>query len=196
MPVQAGRHWTAAEVRELQEEQHHWPRFELIDGELLVTLCPTPQHQLAVGDFLAALHDYCDHEKVGRVLLSPSDIELTPDSITQPDVFVYPLSTITRGRPLEWTDIASLVLAIEIIAPSTVHTDRVIKREFYLANGVANYWVVDLDARLVEMWTTKRETATVARETLRWRPEGARAELEIDLARLFDRVRGQYRISR
>lgn len=190
--MQARRHWTAAEVRELQDEQHHWPRFELIDGELLVTLCPTPAHQVAVGEFLGALHDYCDRERVGRVLLSPSDIELTPDSITQPDVFVYPMPT-TRNRPLEWTDITSLVLAIEIISPSTEHTDRVTKREFYLANGVAEYWVVDLDARMVEQWSTERTTPAVARETLRWQPHGARTELEIDLSRVFAHVRGQRR---
>jgi len=32
-------------------------------------------------------------------------------------------------------------------------TDRVAKRDLYLESGVDEYWIVDLDAKLVERWT-------------------------------------------
>jgi hypothetical protein len=54
MPAYA-RRWTAAEVRELTDESRHWPRFELIDGELLVTPAPRPVHQIAVSELLRKL---------------------------------------------------------------------------------------------------------------------------------------------
>ena len=34
------RRWTADEVRAMQDEERAWPRYELIDGELLVTPSP------------------------------------------------------------------------------------------------------------------------------------------------------------
>ena len=57
------RRWTAADVRALQERA--WPRYELIDGELLVTPSPRSAHQLAVLEFAVALHQYCERNPVG-----------------------------------------------------------------------------------------------------------------------------------
>ena len=36
-------------------------------------------------------------------------------------------------------DIRSLLLAIEILSPNSLHADRVVTRDFYLANGVEEY---------------------------------------------------------
>ena len=41
MGMPATKRWTAEEVRAMQEEERAWPRYELIDGELLVTLAPS-----------------------------------------------------------------------------------------------------------------------------------------------------------
>ena len=42
------RRWTVAQVRALQDESRAWPRYELIDGELIVTPAPTIDHYRAV----------------------------------------------------------------------------------------------------------------------------------------------------
>jgi hypothetical protein len=70
MPAHA-RRWTAAEVRELTDEQRHWPRYELTDGELLVTPAPRPVHQLAVGAMFRAIADCVDAQRLGVTLTSP-----------------------------------------------------------------------------------------------------------------------------
>lgn len=44
MPA-ASRRWTVEEVRAMQDEERAWPRYELIDGELLVTPAPRRLHQ-------------------------------------------------------------------------------------------------------------------------------------------------------
>src|SRR4051812_5249696 len=88
MPALAGHHWTAEDVRALMDESRHWPRYELLDGELLVTNAPTFAHQWAVTELAGLLRSYCREQHVGETLTSPADIVLAPESIMQPDVFV------------------------------------------------------------------------------------------------------------
>ena len=182
------RRWTAAEVRELQDESRAWPRYELLDGELLVTPGPGFAHQLAVTELLVLLRDYVNQFGIGCALTSPSDIELRAETIMQPDVFVCPVPAGRAPRDMSWADVASLILAVEVISPSSVRTDRTRKRDFYLANGVAEYWVVDLDARQVERSVPGSGTPVIEKTTIEWRPAGAPSSLVIDLKQLFLRV--------
>jgi Uma2 family endonuclease len=191
MPEYA-RRWTAAEVRELTDESRHWPRYELIDGELLVTPAPRPVHQIAVSLLLRKIADYVDAEGLGMTLTSPSDLELEPDTVTQPDVFVVPSAYSRDGGPLrEWSQVRGLLLAVEVISPSSVRTDRVTKREFFQRVGVPEYWVVDLDARMVERWRPDDATAELLRERLEWRPAGSVAPMLLELNPFFAKVAGE-----
>jgi Uma2 family endonuclease len=186
------RHWTADQVAELQQESRHWPRYELIDGELIVTPAPDVEHQVAVKAFLLILDAYVDMHGLGTALTSPADIRLLPESVLQPDVFVVPPPTGPRGeRKPQWSDVKSLVLAVEIISPSSVRTDRIQKREQYMKAGVPDYWIVDLDGRVVEQWSPQRPTPSISRETLEWLPLGARAPLRIELVPLFQKITGK-----
>ncbi|MEO5814028.1 MAG: Uma2 family endonuclease [Gemmatimonadaceae bacterium] len=183
------RHWTTADVRALIDESRPWPRYELIDGELLVTPSPNGRHGMAVTEMTAILLAYLDREKVGVLFLSPSDLELRPGTITQPDVFVVPFG---NEPPIwgsgGWSDVGSLLLAIEIISPSSVRTDRVTKRDYYLDVGVPDCFVVDVDARIIECWTQGRDTPLVQCEELVWQPAGAQAPLTVALPALFDDI--------
>src|SRR5687767_3144569 len=99
MPALSKHRWTAADVRALMDTSRHWPRYELLDGELRVTNAPTLAHQWAVTELVRRLGDYCDREGIGMALVSPADIELVPESIMQPDVFVVPSRLVsTEGE--------------------------------------------------------------------------------------------------
>jgi Uma2 family endonuclease len=185
--------WTTAEVRLLIDESRHWPRYELIGGELIVTPAPAIPHQFAVNEIFVVLRNYLEGEDAGAATTSPADLELKPDTITQPDVFVLPARVASKpGQPLTWADVKGLILAVEIISPSSVRIDRVIKRDFYLSAGVLEYWIVDLDARMIERWTPSRDRPDVLQTSLEWMPPGAKSSLTIDVAQLFDRIRAQY----
>jgi Uma2 family endonuclease len=185
MPAET-RRWTAAEVRELQLESRPWPRYELIAGELLVTPAPRGAHQRAVAAFFMALAPYVEREHVGEAVLSPADLELEPENITQPDVFVVPATTDSLWR--EWTDVKTLLLAVEVLSPGTAPDDRSTKRSLYQRVGVPEYWIVDLDARLVERWRPGDDRPEIVRHELAWKPQGARAPFTLDLPGLFARV--------
>lgn len=187
MPVERARRWTAREVRKLiADAPSATPRYELVDGELLVTPSPRPAHQMAVGLLFAALAAYCEREGVGVALMSPSDIELQPEDIRQPDVFLLTMA--------EWKRIArdgfparELLLAIEVISPSSARMDRVTKRRGYQAH-LSEYWIADIDARIVERWRTGDERPEIASELLTWTAPHATTEFSLPLAAFFDRL--------
>ena len=141
------KRWTAYDVRALMEASPtHWPRYEAIDGELIVTPAPRLSHQEMLEQLSDAVKPYVARHALGRVLRSPADLELEKDSIIQPDLFVVPAS-LSHAR--EWTEITTLLLAIEVLSLSSRTRDRVIKRRFLQRVAVPEYWVVDLSRRLV-----------------------------------------------
>lgn len=183
------RYWTPADVRELIDEARPWPRYELIGGELLVTPAPGMRHQTIVTELLRLVADYVEIERVGVALVSPADLELTPGSIAQPDVFVLPTGVPVADEPTDgWENVQALLLAIEVISPGSIRTDRVTKRDYYLDAGVPEYWIVDFDARMFERWSAAQKRPQIARDRLEWRPAGAKAPLVIEVPRFFERI--------
>jgi len=175
--------WTAAQVRELPDDGK---RYEVVDGELLVTPAPTFDHQEAAFQLARLLQAYVAQRGLGHAVMSPADIELDPTTLVQPDVFVVPLEA--GRRPKHWADIRELLLAVEILSPSTARADRTVKRRRYQRAEVAEYWIVDLDARLVERWKPGDERPEVLAERLEWRPGGDHASFEMDLPEFFREV--------
>lgn len=188
------RHWTTHEVRDLIDEFRPWPRYELIGGELIVTPSPGTIHQAVVFEIARIIADYVDRAQLGVTLTSPADLELQPGNITQPDIFVIPKTILPiEERTPSWSDVSALLLAVEVLSPSSIHYDRVVKRDYYLDVGVAEYWVVDTDARFVERWSPERATPRVDREALTWHPHGASEPLTVLLPAFFDRVKAMRR---
>src|SRR5262245_30109900 len=185
MPAEKIRRWTTAEVRELMDESRPWPRYELIDGQLIVTPAPSWTHQWAVSRLWRALDDYVSRYPVGVAMMSPSDLELEEGHITQPDVFVVPIS----GRhPKSWPEVKSLLVAVEVLSPSNARYDRVDKRKFFQRVAVPQYWVVDLDARVIERWTPSDARPEIVDDILTWNPAGAAAAFTLDLSAYFAEV--------
>lgn len=181
------RRWTAREVRALIEESPlASPRYEQVDGDLLVTASPGFPHQRAVARLLLALRAYLERERVGETLTSPFDVELEAESITQPDIFVI---SPDEGRRLQRDGLPalSLLLTAEVLSPGSSRHDRVHKRPLYQRH-VPEYWIVDLDARLVERWRTGDTRPEIVESSLSWQPEGASAPFVLDVERFFDAV--------
>lgn len=177
------RRWTTDEVRALMDETRPAPRYELIDGELLVTPSPGSPHQAVVGALYPVLRAYVDAHGLGRVFVSPADLEMRPGQITQPDIFVVPPG-VRPGR--RWHGVRTLLLAIEILSEGSRRHDRVTKRHHYQDVGVAEYWIVDIDGGVVERWRPADDRPEINAGTLSWQPDTRVPPLVIDLARLWD----------
>jgi Uma2 family endonuclease len=177
MPETA-RRYTAQMVRDLPDDGK---RYEVVHGELLVTPSPRYPHQLVLGRLFAWVRAYL--EGLGRadtVIFSPADISWDDETLVQPDLFVFPPDESSN----DWRTIRTLLLAVEVLSPSSARADRVIKRRLYQEQRVETYWVVDIEARVVEVWHPGDERPEIVTGVLRWRVPGG-PELEVELAALF-----------
>ena len=159
-------------------------RYELVDGELLVTPAPSMPHQVVVGNLYAALAHYLKPRPDAIVLASPADISWDHEKLVQPDLFVIPASEVSKSRKT----VRTLLLAAEVVSPSSARGDRLVKRRLYQRQQVATYWLVDPDARLVEVWHPGDDRPEIVTDTLRWRVAPDSDGLVIELRELFENL--------
>ncbi len=141
---------TIEEFRALPESN----RFEeLIDGELIVS--PTPKHPHQKQVFVAAkvIETLADG---GEVVIAPMDVYLDED-IVEPDVFWVSgaNSKCKLGSDGYWYGAPDLV--VEVLSPSTAGRDRGKKFELYQKYGVREYWLIDTDAKFIEVYVLAGE---------------------------------------
>jgi len=179
MHMAAPTYYTADMVRAFPEDGN---RYEVVYGELLVTPAPRPWHEVVQGRLYVALVDYLRAEPVGHVFGSRSDLSWREDVLVSPDLFVV---TLEQARTLKWAEMQDYLLVVEVLSPSSTRFDRFTKRRLYQDKGVLAYWVVDPDARVVEMWSPGSQLPVVERECLSWHPHGATAPFVLGLAELF-----------
>ena len=178
--------WTVEMVHALPDDGN---RYEVIDGELFVTPAPNPVHQRAVRELLLLVAPYVTAHAIGDALMAPADVVYGPRKMVQPDLFVMPL--VNGAAPRTWMEVGHLILAVEVLSPSTRRTDHGKKRDLYQDKGVPEYWIVDLDDRLFERWRPNEAAPETLTERLEWKPDRLVESLGIDLPEYFRRVHGQ-----
>ena len=178
--------WTVEMVRALPDDGN---RYEVIDGELFVTPAPSVFHQRAVRELLLLVAPYVRAHGIGEALMSPADVIVYgPRKFVQPDLFVVPL---VNGAPMKaWTEVGRLLLAVEVLSPSTERTDRGRKRILYKEKAVPEYWIVDTNERTVESRRPDDSPFEILTQSLEWQPDFDAPPLVIDLPVYFDRVHG------
>lgn len=182
MPAQ-NTEWTAEMVRALPDDGN---RYEVLDGELLVSPAPSMAHQEVLQRLFLLIHAYVERHAIGWTYLSPADIELSPKRLVQPDLFVVP--NTGSGKPRTWAEVKSLLLTVEVLSPSTASNDRLKKRPSYQKAGVNEYWIVDIDSRLVERWRPLDDRPEVNADVLEWQPKREVPPLRIVLEDAFGPV--------
>ena len=125
--------WTVADLARTPDDGL---RYELVDGVLLVSPAPSNRHQIVVGELHLLLRSACPPDV--RVMLAPTDYQPTDRRSLQPDLLVA-----RRADVGEEAISAPLLLAVEVLSPSTRSVDLLLKRGVYAESGVAAYWLVD-----------------------------------------------------
>ena len=186
MPAQRAPHrrWTEAEFYAARDAAPPGERWELVDGEVLVTPSPHWTHQRIVGRLFSQIDEYVRAQRLGEAFVSPLDVKLEPGLVLQPDVLVVPAGELRRHSDI----VRRLLLAVETVSPSSARHDRVTKRPHYQRHRVSQYWIVDDVSRTIERWTPDDERPELLAERLVWHPTGATEPFVLDLARFFEEV--------
>ena len=121
---------------------------ELWDGEVIMSPAPSFYHQKIVIRFSHALYNWVFSRNLGEVVNGPIDMVLSPHRVTQPDVVFIArdrLNIITKtiNGPVD--------LAAEVISLGDRNRDRIEKRDLYEQYGIKEYWLVDPEAKTVEV---------------------------------------------
>lgn len=137
-------------------------QYELIDGELIVTPSPLRRHQKIAIALASALYNYVTEHSLGEVYSAPLDTIFSKYTVLQPDILF-----VSRERLAEvakdWIEGAP-DLAVEILSPSTVDKDRRRKLAVYSQFGVREYWIVDPESRMIELYQRIGEGLQLTRQ--------------------------------
>ena len=130
-------------------------RYEVIEGELVVSRAPGLPHQIVSGNIFGVFWSYLQSNPIGRIVATPGLI-LSRYSGVIPDLVFY---SHARGDEIIWDERlnAAPELVIEILSPSreNVSRDRMTKRALYAKHGVKEYWIADCDDRSIEIYRLK-----------------------------------------
>jgi Uma2 family endonuclease len=176
------RRWTFDElVAELPES--NLPT-ELWDGELIRSPAPSFLHQQIVDRFHDLLKTWVRQHRLGETALAPLDMVLTTRRATQPDVVFI---SNERLGIIQERIMGAADLVAEVISPGSRRRDRIDKRDLYEQHGVREYWLIDPEAKTVEVLCLESGTYQLAG---RWHPgERARSRLlkgfEVPVSPLF-----------
>jgi len=152
----AGPRFNYDDYKLLPEEK----RYEIIEGELLVTPAPSIRHQKVLGRLFNKIYTFAEGARLGTVLAAPTDVVLDNESVVQPDI----LYVSAARHPILESGVAvhgAPDLAVEILSPSTAKRDQVIKRKLYQKYGVREFWIVDPDVQTVEVCALGEGSSTL-----------------------------------
>ena len=151
---------------------------------------PSPYHQDILGRLYYRLFDFVREKNWGRVFIAPCDVVLSDVDVVQPDLLL-----ISAGRAdiiMERNIQGPPDLVVEIISPTRGHWDRIIKHRLYARHGIPEFWLIDPEAKKVEVMRLGEEgyetVETYGAEDVLHSPllEG----LEIKLAEIFVQEEG------
>lgn len=144
--------WTVDEVPEIEG------RWELVDGVLLVTPPEAPRNSRAASRLHLLLAPQLAD---GWEVLIGGGLSFDQRNHRMPDLLVCRSTAVDAGR----VRAADVLLAVEVMSPSSVSTDRVTKPAQYAAAGIPHFWRFEPKARLL---VTSELAGDVYRETARF----------------------------
>ena len=143
----------AARRQEFYEEISDDQKAEFIDGEVVLH-SPARNKHIVVRQHLETLfRTYVGLQGLGHVL-GEKCLCVFPRNDYEPDVVFFGpekaagLTDDTMKFPIP-------DLVVEVLSDSTESRDRGVKFEDFEAHGVAEYWIVDADAEIVEQYVRR-----------------------------------------
>lgn len=152
--------WTIADLEGFPDNGN---RYEIVDGELYVTCAPHLNHQDVAGLIYAELLRWSLQSGLGKPFIAPGII------FSESDAVIPDLIWISHERRSQFTDSSGhLQGAPELIVEVLSNTekdkkrDRETKLKLYSVQGVSEYWIVDREQQLIEVYRREEGILTKA----------------------------------
>ncbi|MEM8810740.1 MAG: Uma2 family endonuclease [Cyanobacteria bacterium P01_G01_bin.38] len=142
--------WTTADLDLLPESSN---RYEIIDGDLLVTRAPHWGHQRAITNTAAELRDWSYSTGLGETVTTPGVIFTEADNVI-PDVVWISKARLATALDDAGYLTAAPELIVEVLSPGVDNErrDRETKLKLYTRRGVQDYWIVDWRLKQIEVY--------------------------------------------
>lgn len=142
---------TILTYRDLLETPDDGRRYELIEGEVIVSPAPSAEHQRILRQVVRLLLRAMD-AGYGLAYFAPIHVifDLAEHNTAEPDAFFILAErrhiitkSVVRGAP---------DLVVEVLSPSTRTHDRRTKHQLYARFGVPYYWIFDPELQVVQVF--------------------------------------------
>ena len=132
-------------------DEHPLLRVELIQEKIHMSPAPRPKHQRIAMNLSFLFSVFLKEHNLGMILASPVDVILSPRrTVVQPDL-VFVAKDRVETLLTDTAIVGAPDMVVEILSPSTAQIDRTSKRQTYAEHGIGEYWLVDVDAQILEL---------------------------------------------
>ena len=139
--------YTYQDYLELPDDRN---RYEILEGELIMSPAPSTIHQDVSGNIVLELKAFVRKNDLGKIYYAPYDVVLSKHTIVQPDLLFV---TNENKKIITEKNIQGAPdLIIEILSPATAYHDLVEKKKIYQQFGVKEYWIVDPKMLWIEVY--------------------------------------------
>lgn len=131
-------------------------RIEIINGKAFLMAAPSSTHQEILMEISRQLANYLDGKSC-RVYPAPFDVRIfekdgdlpeNVDTVVEPDISVICDKSKIDSRGCK----GAPDLIVEILSPSSLRIDRLIKLRLYQQAGVREYWIADPENRTIQVF--------------------------------------------
>lgn len=147
----AKERYTFADVLTWGEDE----RIEIVDGEAFMMVAPSRIHQGIVAELTRQFGNYLEGKRC-KVYPAPFAVRLFErdgdgpgdvDTVVEPDLsIVCDIDKLDKRGCKGAPD-----MVIEILSPSTLRHDRLVKLGLYQRAGVREYWIVEPETQTVQV---------------------------------------------
>jgi Uma2 family endonuclease len=149
--------WTTADLELLPDSSN---RYEIIDGDLLVTKAPHWGHQKAIANTVTELRNWSCATGLGETVAAPGIIFTDADNVIPDLVWISQERLATALDDSGHLTVAP-ELIVEVLSPGVDNErrDRETKLKLYASRGVQDYWILDWRLKQVEVY--RRQSGTL-----------------------------------
>lgn len=147
-PVQG--EWTVEEYLALETNQ----LVEFSNGFVAVLPTPSPSHQRIALFLYRILWAFITERRLGEILVAPLPVELWSKKFREPDLVFVSTEKLAHQSAKSWRNVD---LVVEVVSPDDPERDYRDKRNEYARAGIAEYWIVDPQQKLVTVLVLQDE---------------------------------------